>query len=129
MYDSVISFRWDSLIFSASAHQPILMDNPKPGSRMHFLRALYSGQLRANGYFIDPSLRQVSITGYRDSDSWPGIKFVFVDPEGYPDKMLICPEEPLSTIPSYSQDISVDRGFQPCCRMISCSNNENNSHN
>ncbi len=29
--DSVLSFRWDSMVFSASAHQPIIIDNPKLG--------------------------------------------------------------------------------------------------
>ena len=29
--DSVLSFRWDSMIFTASAHQPIIIDNPKLG--------------------------------------------------------------------------------------------------
>jgi hypothetical protein len=163
--DSVLRFRWDSSIFSASAYQPLLVDNNKLGyrmkiilndcrlvydpvtykkiqknkknksiisgavyqmqgefffiqhppgkkgkqertakfrleayfgSRMHFLRALYSGDLKRQGYRINPDISQVPITSYGNADSWPGIKFIFLDPEGYPVKLMICPEKPMS---------------------------------
>ena len=162
--DSVLSFSWDSLVFLASAYQPVLIDNPKLGyriniilddfkliydlasykrihkrnklkpdvtgavyqtlcdfhfipyppgkkgeqksiektrlrayygSRMHFLRSLYSGKLKANGYLTKPYFHQASITAYTDSHAWHGIRFVFLDPEGYPDKMLTYPDEPV----------------------------------
>ncbi len=48
------------------------------GSRMHFLRALYSGYPKKHGYFINTDLDSVSITGYEDMNSWPGIKFIWI---------------------------------------------------
>ncbi len=35
--DSVLSFRWDSMVFSASAHQPVIIDNPKLGYRIRII--------------------------------------------------------------------------------------------
>ena len=32
--DSVLYFRWDSMVFSASAHQPVIIDNPKLGYKI-----------------------------------------------------------------------------------------------
>ena len=171
--DSILSFSWDSLVFSASARQPLLIDNPKLGyrlkiiledfklvyqpedyrkihrgrkikpdvagalyqticqfhfiphppgkssdqkrieknrlrtyygSRMHFLRALYSDQLNSCGYRISPGYKPVPITDARAQDSWPGIKMIFLDPMGYPDKMLIFPDEPMEI--SFYEDYS-----------------------
>lgn len=171
--DSVISFRWDSMVFSASAYQPVMIDNPKLGyrimviiedfkliydletynqirkhkkmkpdvagavyqilcnyhfiqypqeerrkqkrientrlrvyygSRMHFLRALYSENPKKHGYFVGTDFDSIPITPYIDMDSWPGKKIIFLDPEGYPDKQLIYPEE--SMIIQYYEDYS-----------------------
>jgi hypothetical protein len=162
--DSVLSFSWDSLVFSASAYQPVLLDNPKLGyrvkiilknfkliykpedykrihkgrkikpdvtdaiyhiacnffyspypsgtrreqeriektrrkvfygSKMHFLRALYSGQLKVHGYKIYPGIKSVSINNSRILDSRSGIKILFLDQEGYPEKLMIYPEQPM----------------------------------
>lgn len=162
--DSVLSFTWDSLVFSASADLPVLIDNPKLGyrikiilknfkliykpkaykriykgrrikpdvtdaiyqiacnffyspyppgtrrdqeriektrlkvfygSKMHFLRALYAGQLKAQGYEIDPGIRSAPITYSRIMDSSSGIKIFFLDQEGYPEKLMIYPEKPM----------------------------------
>jgi len=159
--DSVLSFRWDSMVFSASAHQPVIIDNPKLGytirviinefnviynretfkrihkdnrmkayvgdavyqwlcnfhfvpysieekrkqkllektrlkiyygSRMHFLKALYSGHPGDHGYYINPDFDPSPIKGYEDLDTLPGIKIVFLDPMGNPDKLLLYPE-------------------------------------
>jgi len=159
--DSVLSFKWDSLVFTASAYQPVLLDNPKLGyrikiilknfkliykpedykrilrgrkikpdvtgaiyhiasnfyytpyppgtkreqesiektrlrvyygSKMHFLRALYSGQLRVQGYEINPGIKYAPITYSQIMDSQPGIKIFFLDQEGYPEKLMIYPE-------------------------------------
>jgi len=35
--DSVLSFKWDSLVFTASAYQPVLLDNPKLGYRIKII--------------------------------------------------------------------------------------------
>ena len=35
--DSVLSFRWDSMVFSASAHQPVIIDNPKLGYKIKII--------------------------------------------------------------------------------------------
>ena len=35
--DSVLSFTWDSLVFTASAYQPVLIDNPKLGYRIKII--------------------------------------------------------------------------------------------
>jgi len=35
--DSVLSFMWDSLVFTATAHQPVLIDNPKLGYRIKII--------------------------------------------------------------------------------------------
>jgi hypothetical protein len=162
--DSVLSFSWDSLVFSVSAYQPVLLDNPKLGyrvkiilknfkliykpedykrihkgrkikpdvtdaiyhiacnffyspypsgtrreqeriektrrkvfygSKMHFLRALYSGQLKVHGYKIYPGIKSVSINNSRILDSRSGIKILFLDQEGYPEKLMIYPEQPM----------------------------------
>jgi hypothetical protein len=162
--DSVLSFTWDSLVFSASAYQPVLIDNPKLGyrikiilknfkliykpkdykrihkgrkikpdvtdaiyhiacnfhyspypqgtkreqeriektrlrvfygSKMHFLRALYSDQLKAHGYEINPGIKSAPITYSQIMDSWSGIKIFFLDQEGYQEKLMIYPEEPM----------------------------------
>ena len=169
--DSVLSFTWDSLVFSASAYQPVLIDNPKLGyrikiilknfkliykpedykrihkgrkiksdvtdaiyqiacnfhyspyppgtkreqeriektrlmvfygSKMHFLRALYSGQLKAHGYEINPGIKSAPITSLQIMDSWSGIKIFFLDQEGYQEKLMIYPEE--SMIISFYKD-------------------------
>jgi hypothetical protein len=171
--DSILSFRWDSLVFSASARQPLLIDNPKLGyrikiiledfkliyqpedyrkihrgrkikpdvtgalyqticqfhfiphppgkgsqqkriennrlrtyygSRMHFLRALYSDQLKSYGYRINPGYQSFPITDARILDSSSGIKIIFLDPLGYPDKMLILPDKPVEI--SFFEDYS-----------------------
>jgi hypothetical protein len=60
---------------------------------MHFLRALYSGYPKKHGYFINTDFDSVLITSYGDMDSWPGIKFIFLDQENYPDKQLIYPDK------------------------------------
>jgi hypothetical protein len=161
--DSVLSFRWDSSVFSASAYQPILVDNSKLGyrikiiledfklvydpvaykkiqknkrymsniagalyqmqgefffiqhppgkkgkqeritqsrlkayfgSRMHFLRSLYLGNPKKHGYDIKPDFYLAPINGNRDLQ-WPGIELIFLDPLGYPDKLLTYPEKPM----------------------------------
>ena len=162
--DSVLSFMWDSLVFTATAHQPVLIDNPKLGyrikiilknfkliykpkdykrihrgrkikpdvtgaiyhivsnfyyspyppgtrreqeriektrlrvfygSKMHFLRALYSGQLKVHGYKINPGIKSAPITYSQIMDSRSGIKIFFLDQEGYPEKLMIYPELPM----------------------------------
>ncbi len=162
--DSVLSFTWDSLVFTATAHQPVLIDNPKLGyrikiilknfkliykpedykrihrgrkikpdvtgaiyhivsnfyyspyppgtkreqeriektrlrvfygSKMHFLRALYSGQLKVHGYEINPGIKSAPITYSQIMDSRSGIKIFFLDQEGYPEKLMIYPELPM----------------------------------
>ena len=162
--DSVLSFTWDSLVFMASAYQPVLIDNPKLGyrikiilknfkliykpeaykrihrgrkikpdvtdaiyhiacnfhyspyppgtrreqeriektrlrvfygSKMHFLRALYSGQLKVHGYEINPGIKSAPITYSRIMDSRSGIKIFFLDQEGYPEKLMVYPEKPM----------------------------------
>jgi hypothetical protein len=161
--DSVLSFSWDSSVFSASAYQPLLLDNgslgynvkiilndfkliydpeaykkiqkrkrhmydisgaiyqmlgeyffvPYPpgkkstqksiaksrlaayyGSRMHFLRSLYQGDPKEQGYEIKPGFASAPASRTRDLH-WTGIEFLFLDPEGYPDKQLIYPDEPM----------------------------------
>lgn len=162
--DSVLSFMWDSLVFTATAHQPVLIDNPKLGyrikiilknfkliykpedykrihrgrkikpdvtgaiyhivcnfyyspyppgtrreqeriektrlrvfygSKMHFLRALYSGQMKVHGYEINPGIKSAPITYSQIMDSRSGIKIFFLDQEGYPEKLMIYPELPM----------------------------------
>ncbi len=162
--DSVLSFTWDSLVFTATAHQPVLIDNPKLGyrikiilknfkliykpedykrihrgrkikpdvtgaiyhiasnfyyspyppgtkreqeriektrlrvfygSKMHFLRALYSGQLKVHGYEINPGIKSAPITYSQIMDFRSGIKIFFLDQEGYPEKLMIYPELPM----------------------------------
>lgn len=162
--DSVLLFRWDSSVFSASAYQSLLVDNnklgyrikiilndfkliydpkvyrkilnnkknlsniagavyqmqgefffiPHPpgkrgkqeritnsrmkvyfGSRMHFLRSLYLGNPKKHGYDIKPDFYPAPIYGYRDLE-WPGKKLVFLDPEGYPDRLLLYPNEAMT---------------------------------
>jgi len=162
--DSVLSFMWDSMVFTATAHQPVLLDNPKLGyrikiilknfkliykpedykrihrgrkikpdvtgaiyhiasnffytpyppgtkreqeriektrlrifygSKMHFLRALQSGQLRVQGYKINPGVKLAPITYSQIMDSQPGIKIIFLDQEGYPEKLMIYPDTPM----------------------------------
>lgn len=157
--DSVLLFNWDSSVFSATAYQPILVDNdrlgyrikiilnefrllydqeaykkiqknkrnitdiggavyqmqgefffiPHPpgkrgkqerikksrmkayfGSRMHFLRSLYLGNPKKHGYDIRPNYYPAPINRYRDLE-WQGIKLLFLDPEGYPDRLLLYP--------------------------------------
>lgn len=162
--DSVLTFTWDSLVFTASAYQPVLIDNPKLGyrikiilknfkliykpkaykrihrgrkikpdvtgaiyhiasnffyspyppgtireqeriektrlrvfygSKMHFLRALYSGQLKLHGYDINPGIKSAPITYSQIMESSSGIKIIFLDQEGYPEKLMIYPEKPM----------------------------------
>ena len=169
--DSVLSFTWDSLVFRASAYQPVLIDNPKLGyrikiilknfkliykpeaykrihrgrkikpdvtdaiyhiacyfhyspyspetkkeqeqiektrlrvyygSKMHFLRALYSGQPKIQGYDINPGITIAPTTYSNIMDSWSGIKIIFLDQEGYPEKLMIYPEKPM--LISFYQD-------------------------
>lgn len=169
--DSVLSFAWDSLVFTASAYQPVLIDNPKLGyrikiilknfkliykpeaykrihrgrrikpdvtdaiyhiacyfhyspyspetrreqeriektrlsayygSKMHFLRALYSGQPKIHGFEINPGVKSAPITYSDIMDSWSGIKIIFLDQEGYPGKLIIYPEKPM--LISYYED-------------------------
>ena len=132
--DSVLSFSWDSSVFSASAYQPLLIENGrlgysikiilndfkliyKPeaykkiqksktgkycktriaayyGSRMHFLRSLYLGDPKEHGYDIKPDFGSVPVRGASNLH-WSGIEFIFLDPEGYPKKHMIYPEEPM----------------------------------
>ena len=161
--DSVLSFSWDSSVFSASAYQPLLIENgrlgysikiilndfkliykpeaykkiqkskrnmyditgavyqmlgefffiPYPpgkkskqesiarsriaayyGSRMHFLRSLYLGDPKEHGYDIKPDFGSVPVRGASNLH-WSGIEFIFLDPEGYPKKHMIYPEEPM----------------------------------
>lgn len=160
--DSVLSFRWDSMIFSASAHQPLIIDNSKLGyriniilqdfkliydpetyqsirkgnklkpevegavyqmlcnnhfipypsgknwkqdqienarlrvyygSRMHFLRALYSGDPKEHGYLIRPEFRRDPSRRSRDVDTLHDIKISFLDPLGKAEKLLYYPEK------------------------------------
>jgi hypothetical protein len=171
--DSILSFSWDSLVFSASARQPLLIDNPKLGyrikiiledfkliyqpedyrkihrgrkikpdvtgalyqticqfhfiphppgkgsqqkhiennrlrtyygSRMHFLRALNSDRLKSYGYRIHPGYQSLPITDARIPDSRSGTKIIFLDPMGYPDKLLFFPGE--QTEISFYEDYS-----------------------
>ncbi len=74
------------------------------GSRMHFLRALYSENPKKHGYSVDTDFDSIPITPYIDMDSWPGKKIIFLDPEGYPDKQLIYPEESMKI--QYYEDYS-----------------------
>ena len=162
--DSVLLFSWDSSVFSASAYQPLMVDNsklgyrikiilnefklaydpvtykkiqknkkhiskiagavyqmqgefffiPHPpgkrgkqeritnsrlkayfGSRMHFLRSLYLGNPKKHGYDIKPDFYPAPITGNRDLE-WPGIKLIFLDSEGYPDRILLYPNHTMT---------------------------------
>jgi len=181
--DSVLLFNWDSSVFSASAYQPLLVDNsklgyrikiilnefnllydpsaykriqknkknmtdiagavyqmqgeyffiPHPpgkrgkqerikksrmkayfGSRMHFLRSLYLGNPRKHGYDIRPNYYPAPINRYRDME-WQGIKLLFLDPEGYPDRLLLYPSGTMTInfIQKYSGeplDLTVEKG-------------------
>ncbi len=181
--DSVLSFRWDSSVFSASAYQPLMVDNsklgyrikiilsdfklvydpkaykkiqrnkrymskiagavyqmqgdfffiPHPprkrgkqerikksrlkayfGSRMHFLRSLYLGNPKKHGYDIKPDFYPAPITGNRDLE-WPGIKLIFLDSEGYPDRILLYPNHTMTIdfVQKYSGeplDLTEDKG-------------------
>jgi hypothetical protein len=62
---------------------------------MHFLRAMYSGQPKIHGYKINPGIRSAPITYSDIMESWSGIKIIFLDREGYPEKLFIYPEEPM----------------------------------
>lgn len=164
--DSVLRFNWDSSEFSASAYQPLLINNgklgyrikiilnefkllydsmaynkiqknkkkitdiggaiyqvqgeyffiPHPpgkrgkqekikksrmkayfGSRMHFLRSLYLGNPKKHGYDIQPGFYPAPVNRYRDLD-WPGIKLLFLDPEGYPDRLFLYPASKMTII-------------------------------
>ena len=61
---------------------------------MHFLRSLYLGDPKEHGYEIKPGFDSAPVSGPRDLH-WTGIEFIFLDPEGYPDKHLIYPDEPM----------------------------------
>jgi hypothetical protein len=74
------------------------------GSRMHFLRSLYSGSLKANGYLISPTFQRLNLNGNENLNLLHGVKFIFLDPDGYPEKLLILPEEPLEI--SFFEDYS-----------------------
>jgi hypothetical protein len=164
--DSVLRFNWDSSEFSASAYQPLLVDNdklgyrikiilneftllydsmaykkiqqnkkkmtdiagsvyqmqgeyffiPHPpgrrgkqerikksrlkayyGSRMHFLRSLYLGNPRKHGYYIQPDYYPAPLHRYRDLE-WNGSKLLFLDPEGYPDRLFLYPARKMTII-------------------------------
>ena len=184
--DSVISFMWDSLIFSASSYQPIQIDNPKLGyrisiilenfkliytheiykkihkgdkikpdptdasyqiacyfhykpyspgtsrkgyriaenrrrvyygSKMHFLRALYSGKLKTHGYEINPGFKWIPVTYSGIMKTSSGINILFLDQKGMPEKMLLYPESPMqiSFFKDYrgeAIDLNLDSGFQ-----------------
>ena len=130
--DSVLSFRWDSSVFSASAYQPILVENNKLGYRIKIILndfklvydpkaykkiqnnkrymskiagAVYQMQCefffiphppgkKKQVYDINLDFYQVPLSGTRDM-KWPGIELIFLDSEGYPDKLLIYPEKPV----------------------------------
>jgi hypothetical protein len=183
--DSVLSFSWDSLVFSASAYQPVLLDNPrlgykisiilenfkliytpevykrihkarkikpdvsdaiyqmachfhyKPyppetsrehdrivknrrrvyyGSKMHFLRALYSGKLKTQGYEINPGIKWIPLTYSGIMKTSSGINIIFLDQEGLPDKMLLYPERPMQILffkdhTGKPVDLNLESGF------------------
>jgi hypothetical protein len=165
--ESALSFTWDSMVFKASADQPLYIENPKLGyrvkiiledfnliydsisynrihrgrkikpdasdalyritgyyhftpypptttreqkqikknrlsvyygSKMHFLRALYAGQLKSNGYRISPSFTSVPVDYPREIDTRSGITITFHDPEGTPDRVLVYPEQPMAIL-------------------------------
>ena len=64
------------------------------GSRMHFLRSLYEGDPKKHGYDIKPGFYSVPVEVTSDLH-WSGIEFLFLDPEGYPEKHMMYPEEPM----------------------------------
>ena len=72
------------------------------GSRVHFLKALYSGHPGDHGYYINPDFDPSPIKGYEELDTLPGIKIIFLDPVGKPDKLLIYPER--SMVVKYFDD-------------------------
>jgi hypothetical protein len=183
--DSVITFMWDSLVFSASSNQPIQVDNPKLGykiniildnfkliytpetykrihkarkikpdvtdaiyqiachfhykpytpgkqreenrivknrrriyygSKMHFLRALYSGKLKTHGYEINPGSKWIPVTYSGIMNTSSGINILFLDQEGLPEKMLVYPEKPMQISFFEDQfgnpvDLNMDSGF------------------
>jgi hypothetical protein len=71
---------------------------------MNFLRALYSGNPKEHGYLITPDFYPVNITENEDLESVTGIKIIFPDRKGQPEKLLIHPEDHLSI--QYDRDHS-----------------------
>ncbi len=65
------------------------------GSRMHFLRSLYLGNPREHGYDIKPDFYLAPISGNSDMH-WPGIKLIFLDSDGYPDRILLYPNHTMT---------------------------------